>query len=240
MQNPLAKVYVLNLAEDDPVAPKLAAMKLDHAEFTSIDSLLLSVDLASRGCVLANLNHFGIGGMDVLQHLNQRQSTLPLILLARRVSTRLVVRVMREGAMTLIEKPVDEDELFFAIREAFEENERRFRQHCELESIKSKFAAITSTELQVLDAICTGKTNKQIAESLGISVRTVEARKKRVLNKTECGSQPELIIAYHTFITSASLSAAGHGLLSTPVGMSSSRSMPTSASADFELLGKSA
>lgn len=239
MESSTAKAFVLSLNQEDPVSQKLAAMKIEYRDFSSVGALVAEVDLVGSGCVVADLNHFGIGGMDVLDQLNQRQSTLPLILVSNRVSTRLVVRIMREGALTLLERPFDEDELFFAIREAMDLNQRRVLANEEMQAARTRFELLVDSEFQVLEAICSGKTNKQIASFLEISVRTVEARKKRILNKTQCRSQPELIIAYHQF---KSLPAR-RGPASTWPGNASRHSVfrsPVSGVVDWNAMGKSA
>ena len=195
----LAKVYVVNLTDDQSIGSQLAAMKLDHAQFDSIEAFLGNVSPSSAGCVIANLHQFGIGGVDILQQLNERQSTLPLILIAQNASTRMVVRVMREGALTLMERPVNDDELFFAIREAMQVNERRRAAHREWTKLTAQFENITHAEREVLDIVCDGLTNKEIAKALSVSVRTVEARKKRLLTKTGSNSMPQLLMAYHDY-----------------------------------------
>ena len=195
------KVYVVNFEHDQQLGARLSGMKLDFERFESADAFFSAADPLVVGCVIANLQEFGVVGIDLLQRLNADNSSLPLVLLSEKVSSRLVVRVMRQGAFTVLEEPVNDDELFFAIRESLQESEKRLTEKQEITKLLRRFDTITSPECQVLDVLCAGYTNKQIAASLDVSVRTVEARKKRILQKTGYESIPELVIGYHGFKT---------------------------------------
>lgn len=198
MDRATQSVYLIGPA-DRHLVESVAALRIPCRHFETPEEFLESTVSDSRGCVIANLQLFGVGGFDVLLHLANRRSSLPVIIVSQKVSTRMVVRAMREGASTVLESPTNDEELFFAVRDAMRENEERTQRANQVAMLRSRFGSLSSGEQQVLDQLCSGLSNKDIAIKLNVHVRTVEARKKRLLEKTNSESQAQLLISYQRF-----------------------------------------
>ncbi len=186
-------------ANDAKLSESLETLHVPSRRFETLEGFFSSVNSASRGCVIANLHLHGVGGFDLLLELSNRRSTLPVIIISKRISTRMVVKAMREGAATVLEMPVNTEELFFAVRDALKKNEEKTRQKKQLELLQSRFGHLSAGEQQVLDHLCGGLSNKEIATVLRVHIRTVEARKKRLLDKTESESVAQLLITFQRF-----------------------------------------
>lgn len=180
----------------------LTAMQFDVRDFASAETFLARTESAVRGCVVAGLRLGGMSGMELQTHLRQQGNLLPMILFAERVSTQLIVRTMRDGAVAFLDLPINEDELWLAVREGLAENADRVEREEQRANLRSRFGQLTEGELMVLTKVCEGLTNKEIASHLEVSVRTVEARRRRLLRKTCTNSFPELLLTYERFKTS--------------------------------------
>lgn len=191
-------VYIVG-PRDHQLSTLVASMQISYREFETLEAFLAATDSNSMGCVVANLKLFGIGGFDLLLQLASHRSTLPVIIVSNQVSTRMVVRAMREGACTVLESPASNEDLFFAVRDAMHENERRANQEKQTTMLRSRFGTLSTGEQHVLDQLCGGLTNREIASILDVHVRTVEARKKRLLEKTGSESIAQLLITYQRF-----------------------------------------
>lgn len=188
-------------AERQSLVESLAATRLAHAEFAKASDFLEATSESDRGCVIASLRLFGVAGLDLQMQLKHYRKTLPLILVSNQLSTRMVVRVMQEGAQTVLESPVEKEDLYFAVRKALQENERRVEMERQRVALASKFAAISTGEQEVLEHLCEGLSNRDIAKTLRVHVRTVEARKQRLLKKAGCKTVPKLLLSYQRYRT---------------------------------------
>lgn len=180
----------------------LSSMEFRVKQFPSGEAFLAEAPHCTSGCLVTQLHLPGMSGMEVHAKLRESRSLLPVILFANRASTQMIVRSMRDGAISFLDAPINEDELWMAVREAFVENTAR-AEAVRLEgALAQRFSHLSDGESQVLSKICEGFSNKQIATHLDVSVRTVESRKRRLLTKTNSDSVPELLITFQRFRTS--------------------------------------
>lgn len=181
------------------VVATLSSTRMPFAEFAGIRDFLGTVPSDARGCVIATFDPFAMHGFDWLAQVKETLPTLPVILVARQLSIRMVVTVLKEGAQTVLEAPVPHEDLFFAVREGMKENELRTQKAVQLASLRSQFERISAGEQRVLELLCDGMTNREIAARLDIHVRTVEARKQRLLKKASCKSVPQLLLSFQRY-----------------------------------------
>jgi two-component system response regulator FixJ len=134
----------------------------------------------------------GMNGLELHEELVRRQVLLPFIVLTGHARTSLTVRAMQSGAVTLLDKPYADDDLWEAIRQALAADAARRDSQARHREVRGRMHALTPSERQVLDLLTAGKPNKQIAKELHVSLRTVENRRRDVLKKTGVGSLPEL------------------------------------------------
>ena len=147
------------------------------------------------GCLVLDLNMPGMSGLDLQQYLKEQGVRLPVIFISGRADIPKAVRAVREGAIDFIEKPFDYKRVLELVRECLE-RDRVARAGGERKRlVRERLAALTQREREVLDLVVAGKLNREIAETLDISVKTVEAHRARLMEKLEVGSVAELVQA---------------------------------------------
>lgn len=194
-------IFLVVSNEDDRcrVRDSLMSLQFDVREFETVEQFMQQLSHAKSGCIISSLRLPGASGLELQLQLSQQGSSLPVILLARKASTQIVVRAMRSGVIAVLDVPVNEDELWLAVREAVAENARRDDYRTLIANLADRFNRLSGGEQKVLSRICQGLTNKEIASLLDVSVRTVESRKRRLLEKTSCSSLAELLLTYQQF-----------------------------------------
>lgn len=177
----------------DSVCFLVRSMGIQAVAFPSAEEFLRQYQERSPGCLVTDVRMLGMSGIELQERLNEQGVTLPVIVLTAYARTRLTVRAMAAGAVTLLEKPYDEDELWDAIRKALARDAQR---HCEDErqrEIRDCFQQLTPGERDVMKMIVQGEPNKLIAKKLGITIRGVEKRRSSVFSKMQAGSVAHLV-----------------------------------------------
>ncbi|QDU88105.1 Transcriptional regulatory protein FixJ [Pirellulimonas nuda] len=118
---------------------------------------------------------------------------LPSVLVTGFATTQLAVRAMRNGAITVLDKPPSDSSLRQAVVEALHTDSQRLASETIRSSAQAKIDRLSPSERQVLEMVLEGMPNKQIAGKLGVCVRTVEARRSRIYQSTDVGSVAELV-----------------------------------------------
>jgi two-component system response regulator FixJ len=136
----------------------------------------------SGGCILLDLRMAGMDGLELQGRLVQLGVTLPVIVMTGHGDVSSAVRAMKAGAIDFLEKPYDDQVLLNAIDAALARSGRPDRDR---EAVKAaqRIAALSPREREVLDALVAGRPNKVIAFDLGISVRTVEVHRARMMER---------------------------------------------------------
>ena len=147
------------------------------------------------GCLVLDLNMPGMSGLALQQYLNEHGVLLPVIFLSGRADIPKAVQAVREGAIDFLEKPFDYKRVVELVRECLERDRvaraglKRRRRVCE------RLGQLTQREREVLDLVVGGKMNREIADGLDISIKTVEAHRARLMEKLEVSSVAELVQA---------------------------------------------
>jgi FixJ family two-component response regulator len=175
------------------VAPLLQESELEVATFASAESFLECAPKYDVGCLIADVQMPGMSGLELIEELRANESGLMSVLVTGFADTQLVVRAMRAGAVTVLDKPYREEDLLDSIRTAWrlscEHREKRVRRRV----IRRRIAALSPSERQVLDLVVDGTSNKSIAGQLDLSVRTVENRRRGIFQKMNADSVAELV-----------------------------------------------
>jgi FixJ family two-component response regulator len=135
----------------------------------------------------------GESGLDLLDELRTRRAALPVIVLTGHGSVPASVRALKAGAIDFLEKPTPPAMLLTRVREALALGRRRQEEDAEREVVEQRAARLTPRERQVARLLLLGRTSKGIAASLGVSARTVEGYRSRLLEKMQVGSTTELV-----------------------------------------------
>jgi two-component system, LuxR family, response regulator FixJ len=161
--------------------------------FASAEEFLASGAADNRGIVVVDLRMPGMSGLELQAELVRRQSPLPVIILTAHARTPTTVRAMQAGAVTMIDKPYHDDELWEAIRTALETEDAAWAAVQKRREIQARLARLTPEELRVAELIVAGRPNKVIAHSLGLALRTVEKRRHAAMSKMGALSLAELV-----------------------------------------------
>jgi FixJ family two-component response regulator len=161
--------------------------------FSSAEEFLASYTPGRPGCLVTDLRMTGMTGLDLQDRLAERGMQLPVIVLTAYPRTRSTVRAIKAGAVTVLEKPYDEEELWDAIRKALAHEAAIRAKDQRRSQIQERAAMLTSAERTVMNLIVQGKSNKSIAKQLDLSVRTIENRRHDVFDKMGVESVAELV-----------------------------------------------
>lgn len=147
----------------------------------------------SPGCLVLDLNMPGMSGLDLQRHLNEQGVFLPIIFLSGRADVPNAVRAVKEGAIDFIEKPFDYRRVVALVQECLARDARARAGRERTRALTGRLALLTQREREVLEQVVAGRLNREIAELLGISIKTVEAHRARLMEKLEVNSVAELV-----------------------------------------------
>ena len=145
------------------------------------------------GCILLDVRMPGLSGPELQERLNERGSTLPIIFLTGHGDIPTTVRAIKAGAVDFLTKPISSDRLLEAVERAIARHEVSRHRRLTLDTIRSRIATLTPRERQAFELVIRGKYNKQIANALGCTERTIKAHRHRVMEKMQVRSLPELV-----------------------------------------------
>jgi len=166
---------------------------LDYEIFHSGDEFLSGHTNDRAGCLVLDIRMPGLGGLELQEKLNEMGSTLPIIFITGHGDVPMAVEAMQKGAVDFIQKPFRDQELLDRIGEAITTDQERRSVREEKAEVLGKIEKLTNREHQVLDLVVTGKPNKVIAYELGVSQRTVEIHRARVMEKMQAKSLADLV-----------------------------------------------
>jgi FixJ family two-component response regulator len=180
----------------DSVCALVTSMGAQARGFASAEEFLASDTNDERGVAVVDLRMPGMSGLDLQELLRQRRQSLPIIMLTAYARTPATVRAIQAGAVTMIDKPYHDNDLWDAIRTALEKEDAAWSAQQRRKTIQDQLATLTPDERRVADLLVAGRQNKAIAMELGIALRTVEKRRHAVLHKMNAGSIAQLVGIY--------------------------------------------
>ncbi len=145
------------------------------------------------GCVVSDYRMTGMNGLELQEKLAEQGHQIPFIMVTAYARTPVTVQAIQKGAVTMLDKPYSEDDLWGAIREALSLDERRRAEKLARADITNRIASLNDKEKQVLDLIVAGQPNKVMASKLDVSLRTIENRRRTVFSKLGAQTVAELV-----------------------------------------------
>ena len=191
----LGTVYVVDDDEAvrDSIRWLLEASDYKVELYDSGESFIAKYDPFAIAVLLLDVRMNGMSGLEVQEHLIARNADLPIIFITGHGDVPMAVNALKKGAVDVIEKPFDQAALKQQVERMLQEaRERRVRN--ERRSLnEALLRKLTAREQQVLERITAGRLNKQIADDLGISIKTVEAHRASIMDKTNSGTVADLM-----------------------------------------------
>jgi FixJ family two-component response regulator len=191
------------IVDDDPairiaMQALMDSVNIAHEIFASGDEFLESFDERRAGCLVLDIRMPGLGGLELQDELIKRDSTLPIIFITGHGDVPMAVDAMQKGAVDFIQKPFRDQDLLDRIHEALRTDQQRRKQQQKHAEVAEHIARLTNREREVFDLVVTGKPNKVIAYELGVSQRTVEIHRARVMEKMQARSLADLVRMHMT------------------------------------------
>ncbi len=189
--------WVIHVVEDDEAMRDSLVELLEEAgykprAYASAEEFLARGATAEPGCVVSDLRMPGIDGMTLLRRLRADGCGLPLILITGHGDVPMAVNAMRVGAVDFLEKPFEPDALLGAIAMALRVRSSGAAAE-EGDAARQRLEKLTSREHEVLEHLVAGRSNKEVAEKLSISPRTIEFHRANIMEKTGAAGLPELV-----------------------------------------------
>lgn len=171
----------------------LRSIGLPTQAYASAAEFLQTYAAHEPGCLILDVRMPGMSGLELQQQLNLRGATLPVIFITGHGDVPMAVEAMQHGAFDFLQKPFRDQDLIDRIQRALERDARSRSSLAQHEAIRSRFASLTPREREVLALMIRGKANKVMAADLGVSQRTVEIHRARVMEKTGAASLAQLV-----------------------------------------------
>lgn len=191
-----ARIFIVD--DDDAVRDSLELL-LRSSGFETIVAYASARDFLAEAapmpgeCLLLDVRMPDMDGLELQEELNRRGIKLPVIIMTGHGDVPISVRAMKAGAMDFIEKPFSDELLVDCVRRARRQAEEARREGAEVEDVRRRLQILTPREREVLQGMIAGQPNKLIAHALGISPRTVEIHRARVMDKMAARSLSALV-----------------------------------------------
>jgi len=188
-------VFVLD--DDEAVRDALGALfeSCGHhvRTYGSGESFLADLGADFAGCVVLDVRMPGLSGLELQQQLASMKISLPVIIVTGHGDLPMAVKAMKAGAVDFIEKPFDDEVILESVREALARGAKMRTESASTEALKANLERLTAREREVLEQVAFGHPNKVIAHNLGISSRTVEIHRARVIEKLQARNLAHLV-----------------------------------------------
>jgi len=188
-------VFVVD--DDEPMRDSLAwlleANGIQVKTFESGEAFLEAYREDLAGCIVLDVRMPGMSGLELHERLQLVQSTLPIIFVTGHGDVPMAVAALKKGAADFIEKPFNDKDILRLIEQCLATDRGRYSRRLRRAQIARRMADLTPREHEVMELIAAGRLNKQIADDLGISIKTVEVHRARVMEKMEARSLAELV-----------------------------------------------
>jgi len=185
------------VVDDEPRAREsvralIHSMGMSAAVFHSAEEFLDQYH-DEPGCLITDYRMAGLNGIEMQEELSRRGCHLPVIVVTAYASTPMTVQAIRNGAITLLDKPYDDDHLWQAVRQALAVDAMRRKQLQTQAQFQLRMESLTNKERTVLKLMLEGKSNKTMASSLDVSLRTIENRRCSIFTKFDTKSVAKLV-----------------------------------------------
>jgi FixJ family two-component response regulator len=161
--------------------------------YESAETFLARYDPRELACLILDVRMAGMSGMELQDKLIERKAPLPIIFITGHGDVPMAVQSMKKGALDFIQKPFDEQQLRAMVVKMLDAAREKHAEFQDTATRDALLAKLTGREGQVLERIVAGRLNKQIADDLGISIKTVEAHRANIMEKLGANTVADLL-----------------------------------------------
>jgi len=162
---------------------------------SSAEAFLAACHDDMSGCIVLDVRMPGMSGLELYEKLNARHCRLPVIFITGHGDVPMAVSALKKGAVDFIEKPFSDKDMLRLIAQCLELDRAAREQNRLGAETARRLAALTEREIEVMNLIIAGKLNKQVADILSISIKTVEVHRARIMDKMKVRSLAGLVQA---------------------------------------------
>lgn len=188
-------VYIVD--DEEPVRKALCFLTksdgLKYESFETARAFLDALDRIKNGCLLLDVCMPDMTGLELQEVLRERKAEIPVIVITGHADVATAVQAMKAGASDFIEKPFDSEDLLERIHKCLSGEAARQKSIGWRKQATDKLLRLTSREYEVMEGLVAGKRNKQIAEELFISSRTVELHRSSIMEKLDANSLSDIV-----------------------------------------------
>jgi len=183
--------------DDQAVARSLRwlieTIRLKVETFASAQDFLDGYDLSRPGCLVLDVRMPGMSGLELQERLVAQRIQVPIIFITGHGDVQMAVRAVQAGAFDFVEKPFNDQDLLDRIQKAIHFDSGQRDRNARRAQLRAIFASLTPREREVLDLVVDGKPNKAIANTLGLSAKTVEVHRAKMMEKLQARSVADLV-----------------------------------------------
>jgi two-component system, LuxR family, response regulator FixJ len=193
----MSKSFIYVVDDDDTFRKSLQwlleSVGLGVKTFTTAAEFLEAYAPGSPGCLVLDIRMPGMSGLQLQDELAARGIRVPVIFLTGHGDVPMAVAAVKKGALDFLQKPYNDQQLLDLVNSALRHDVELREQEARSEQVAGLMASMTPREREVMDAVVSGKSNKVIAEELGVTIKTVEAHRARVMEKMGADSLAHLV-----------------------------------------------
>ena len=197
MEMTTAEETVFVIEDDDSMRRALArlirSVGLQVEAFTSAQEFLSHPPPEGPSCLVLDIRLPGLSGLQLQESLNQYGMGIPIIFITGHGDVPMSVQAMKAGAVDFLQKPVNDQQLLDAVHRALSNDRKKRSQRAREVAVRSRYEILTPREQEVLSLVVSGLKNKEIADEMGASERTVKVHRARVMEKMRADSLPDLV-----------------------------------------------
>jgi FixJ family two-component response regulator len=188
-------IYIVDddRAVRDSLSLLLNSVGISNQTFDSAAAFLEAFEPNRIACLVADIRMPVMSGLELQQKLNARRSGIPIIFITGHGDVPMAVNAMKDGAIDFLTKPFRDQDLLDRVRGALSGAKAEFESRQQLQEVRERLQSLTPRETEVMELVVKGSANKVIAMDLGVSQRTVELHRARVMQKMSVRSLAELV-----------------------------------------------
>jgi FixJ family two-component response regulator len=189
---------IIAIVDDDPSVRKglerlIRSVGWKTESFGSAQEFLASARAEASSCLVLDLQMPGLSGLDLQKRMTEAGVETPIVFLTGHGDIPASVKAMKAGAIEFLTKPVEEQDLLNAIKEAIDRDRRTRQQRADVCDLRERYESLTSREQEVMQQVVSGLLNKQVAAELKITEDTVKFHRGHIMRKMRAGSLADLV-----------------------------------------------